>query len=171
MFIFYHGYQSSSSTNKYKELQSLGESSFCRTVDYEKLTEQQVYELYCNDIEQHKPDLLIGHSLGGYWALRLSNEYNIPVVVVNPSLFPSVTLPHLKYKDIEQEQINNLVPKYFYLELGDEVIDLHKVQQFVQEHSYVATVNDGHHRVQYINNYKQVVEFAINTSMIDYVPE
>ena len=42
---------------------------------------------------------LVGHSLGGFYATILSQKLNIPVVLLNPSVFPSKS-PILKQGDI-----------------------------------------------------------------------
>lgn len=169
MIIFYHGYNSSSNTNKFTEINV--KEKYCRSVNYDQSSYEEIYEQYCKDIEEHKPDMLVGHSLGGYWAIKMANKYNLPVVLVNPSFFPDQSLPQLGYKNIEPSLIQNDIPKYFYLELGDEVLDLRKVLEYVKDYSYVETVLDGHHRVQYIENYNNVIEFAINTGMVDYIME
>jgi predicted esterase YcpF (UPF0227 family) len=166
MIIFYHGYNSSNQTNKFTEINT--QEKFCRSVNYDESSYEEIYKQYCKDIEEHKPDILIGHSLGGYWAIKMANKYNLPVVLVNPSFFPEESLPQLNYHNIEPRLIQNNIPKYFYLELGDEVLDLEKLNEYVKDYSYVETVSGGHHRVQYINNYIQVIEFAINTCMIEH---
>lgn len=35
---------------------------------------------------------LIGSSLGGFYAIYLANKYNLPVVLINPSMAPTFTL-------------------------------------------------------------------------------
>lgn len=42
---------------------------------------------------------LVGHSLGGFYATILSQKLNIPVVLLNPSVFPSKS-PILKQGDV-----------------------------------------------------------------------
>ena len=43
-------------------------------------------------IESYDEVQLIGSSLGGYYALYLAEKYNIKAVLINPSIYPYVTL-------------------------------------------------------------------------------
>ncbi|WP_317500173.1 YqiA/YcfP family alpha/beta fold hydrolase, partial [Acinetobacter baumannii] len=45
-----------------------------------------VQGFYHQAIETIKPDLLVGHSLGGYWALKTAAQHKLAVIVANPSL-------------------------------------------------------------------------------------
>ena len=50
--------------------------NFCIDVDYRNLSYASVEYFYHQAIQTIKPDLLVGHSLGGYWALKLPLNIN-----------------------------------------------------------------------------------------------
>lgn len=61
-----------------------------------------------------KNTVLIGSSLGGYWATWLSEKYNLPTVLVNPAVNPSMFLP--EYLGVE---LKNFYTDEVYV-LGEE---------------------------------------------------
>lgn len=66
--LFFHGLDSSAETTKFTVIKNENKVSF--TVDYRKLSFHEVGLLYDKFIEMFNPDILVGHSLGGYWALK-----------------------------------------------------------------------------------------------------
>jgi len=166
MIRFYHGYGSSSETNKFTEIDY--EDKHAVTVNYDKLSYNDVETLYSTQIEKEKPELLVGHSLGGYWALKMSAKYEIPTVIINPALFPKNSLPHLNYsEDIIEDDLDNKIPKYVYIELADEKIPVLRTIDTLRKYSKVTAIAGGHHRVQFMDKVNDVITFAMNTYMVD----
>lgn len=146
MILFFHGYQSSNQTNKYVVIQGV---KHCETVDYAAMSYADVSELYDTLISSYKPSLLVGHSLGGYWALRKSIETGLPCVIVNPQLFPTVVpgYPSMTHSEIRPDLVT------CYVETGDEVIDVPRTLELLEDVD-LRVYQGGHHRVQrvdYIN--------------------
>jgi len=164
MIRFYHGYQSSNQTNKFTEIECENKSAV--TVDYEALSYAEVEALYSAQIENEKPEILVGHSLGGYWALKMSAKYEIPAVVLNPALYPEISLPHLNYETITQAELENRVPKYAYVELGDEVIDVPRTVTALKPVAYMMLNVNGHHRIERMDLVNELITYAMNTYMV-----
>lgn len=142
--LFLHGLDSSRDSSKFAALNA--KRKFCINVDYRNLNFQTVSDFYDEIIEQIQPDILVGHSLGGYWALKLSLRHHLPCVIANPSL-----APHFRddYPLIGDADLNHDIPQLAYLELGDELLDMHNTQEFLENYMDVETFEQGHHRLLY----------------------
>ncbi|RSP74407.1 YqiA/YcfP family alpha/beta fold hydrolase, partial [Acinetobacter baumannii] len=80
--LFLHGLDSSRESTKFHAI--LHPEKFCIDVDYRNLSYASVKDFYHQAIETIKPDLLVGHSLGGYWALKTAAQHKLAVIVANP---------------------------------------------------------------------------------------
>ena len=70
--LFLHGLDSSKESTKFEAID----------------TAKTVEKFYQDIIQKMKPDVLIGHSLGAYWALKMSKLYQLPAIIANPNLSP-----------------------------------------------------------------------------------
>lgn len=149
--LFFHGLDSSSESNKFTVINKI--NKFSVTVDYRKLSFHEVGLLYNKLIEIYKPDYLVGHSLGGYWALTKSLEHKIPCLVINPTLCPKHIFED--YIDLKEKEFNDNVPRAFHLEMNDEIIDQNEVFEWAEENVNKVNVScyyeNGHHRVHYLD--------------------
>ena len=150
--LFLHGLDSSRESTKFHAIQST--NKFCIDVDYRNLNYDTVARFYQNIIQSIEPNILIGHSLGGYWALKLSSQYQLAAIVANPSL-----QPHFRddYPPILPEDLDNDIPRLAYLELGDEVIDMHQVQALLENYMLIDAVEGGHHRLEKPEKINQLI--------------
>ena len=120
---------------------------------------------------------LIGSSLGGYYAIYLSNKYNIKSVLINPSTNPIKTLAksigdapsfydessfkwsrnHLEMlKKYEVKDIDSSL--YFLLtQIGDELLD-YKIAVKKLEGAKMIIEDGGNHSFEGIEKYIQDVE-------------
>lgn len=140
--LFLHGLDSSRESSKFEAVQA--ERKFCINIDYRNLNYQTVANFYDDIIEQIRPDILVGHSLGGYWALRMSQRHHLPCVIANPSLQPDFRddYPAIHHSDLDHD-----IPQLAYIELGDEILDMHAVQAFLENYMQVESHPGGHHRL------------------------
>lgn len=92
MIIYIHGFSSSGEGHKAKQFREyFKEDGFIApSLSYiPELAIQTLEEL----IESYHGDVkLIGSSLGGYYSLYLSKKYNLRAVLINPSIYPYITL-------------------------------------------------------------------------------
>lgn len=117
---------------------------------------------YVNKVKKKDPHaVLVGTSMGGYWAHRLSNEHKLPSVIVNPAIEPHMTLArHVKAGRVTQSALNhykNLIdhhsalstvhePRMVLLEKGDNVIDPNKTAKAYKGHADVRMFEGGNHQ-------------------------
>ncbi len=149
--LFFHGLDSSAETTKFTVIKNENKVSF--TVDYRKLSFHEVGLLYDKFIEMFNPDILVGHSLGGYWALKKSHDHKIPSLSINPTLDPRNIFSD--YIDLKTLDFNDDVKRAFHLELHDEVINMYEVESWLDENAGRANIfcynsEDGHHRVHFL---------------------
>ena len=84
--------------------------------------------------------------------------YQIPCVVANPILQPNFRddYPPIGHHDLQHD-----IPQFAYLELGDEILDMHAVQTQLEDYMQIQAVDGGHHRLEHpeqINTLIQEIE-------------
>jgi len=140
--LFLHGLDSSRESTKFHAINA--KRKYCINVDYRNLNFQTVADFYDEIIEKIKPDIIVGHSLGGYWALKMSRAHQIPCVIANPSLQPNF---REDYPAICDEDLDHDIPQLAYLELGDEILDMHAAQEQLEDYMQIQALEGGHHRL------------------------
>lgn len=144
-FVYLHGFNSAAdpTSDKIQSLMTLG------TVDaitYDTFgSYQEISSELLSKIEYTDDLVLVGTSLGGFWAAEIARKLNTPSVIINPCTDPFVMLrkyvdkPHINYKtgktkilsnDIVDSYENNSLPRKDFqilplvlLDMGDSVID------------------------------------------------
>ena len=121
-------------------------------------------------------DLIIGSSLGGFYATYLAEKYQMGAVLLNPSTQPWKTLaPYVgwqkrfcdeevfEFKSIYLEQLKTLdvMPgkgKYLVLlQSEDEVLDYTKAQSLYNKHKVIVEYG-GNHRFENIHDYMSMIK-------------
>lgn len=151
--LFLHGLDSSRDSMKFHIINS--KNKFCLDVDYRALSFQTVLSFYQDLIHALRPDLIIGHSLGGYWALKISLLHKIPAIIANPSLTPTFRddYPMIQHHDLEHD-----ILQLAYLELDDEIIDMRAVKAQLELYMQVSAVEGGHHRLARPDNLNIMIQ-------------
>ena len=121
-------------------------------------------------------DLIIGSSLGGFYATYLAEKYQMKAILLNPSTQPWSTLaPYVgwqkrfcdeevfEFKAVYLEQLVMLevsIDKGKYLALlqsEDEVLDYTKAQSLYNKHKVIVEYG-GNHRFENIDDYMSMIE-------------
>lgn len=94
---FFHGLESNAKSEKASYLKSQYDA-WCPAMDY---TNPRLFEETLKQIQLDKPELLIGSSMGGWFAYCISTLTGIPTLLLNPavqgrSMEPRVRLGNLK---------------------------------------------------------------------------
>lgn len=151
--LFLHGLDSSRESTNFHVLDA--NHKYCIDIDYRNLNFQTVADFYRDIIAKLKPEILIGHNLGAYWALKMSVLHKIPAIIANPSLNPNF---RTDYPPIEEDDLEHEIAQIAYLELGDEVLDMYAVQQQLELYMPVQALEGGHHRLASPENINGLIE-------------
>lgn len=152
--LFLHGLDSSRTSKKFDAITY--EQKYCIDVDYRQLSFNTVLDLYLNTIDKIKPNLLIGHGVGGYWALKLSYFFKLPAIIANPNLKPCF---RSDYVDIQDSDLEHDIPQLAYIELGDEVLNMHETKAMLEQFMFIKTYAGGYHRLEHPENINPLIEF------------
>lgn len=132
--LYIYGYGSNENSGTRKALQNvLGNDYKVDSVHYEQLQPNEAIEYLSDYVEKNGYEAVIGSSLGGFYALSIW-QANIPTIVINPCMKPSVELPKIgcpaeiavRFKDFENWiKCNKKVFGLFGKD--DELIDYHEI--------------------------------------------
>ncbi|PHS16410.1 MAG: hypothetical protein COA86_12315 [Kangiella sp.] len=104
IIIYLHGFRSTGNSGKTQTLRTMFPNHKVIGCDYAPhsplVAEQQLRELIAKEIESesksregHESVIVIGTSLGGFWARWMAKEFGVKALIINPSLHPDSTLP------------------------------------------------------------------------------
>jgi len=94
MILYVHGFSSSGNAMKAKLLREYyGKNEIIISPDL-PVEPEKAFELLENILNSSGDDknIVIGSSLGGFYTLALHRKYNVPVVIINPALYPWIQL-------------------------------------------------------------------------------
>lgn len=166
--IFFHGFNSGVDSTKWEFIQKIPsiDPVLC-VVDY---TTAGIRNFIDYMDEYASADcILIGHSLGAFWARYMSVLYDLPCILLNPSFTPSQTLNERLgvaqsfYLGAEERVVTcrtghkKLPAEIVYVERGDDVIN-HATVERATKNSDVRYIEGGSHRFESLN----MIEPAIN---------
>lgn len=167
--LIFHGYGSSCENPRYKNLQY---DSICQDIDYSSSSWEDVYSIFdsiiIKNLFQKENLILLGHSLGGWWARYFAKKYNLTAILLNPVLyFPiPISINNKEYENYEKNQIyfdyNSDCELWYYIELGDEVINYSpSLLELIRKEGTVITISGGHHRIQY----PEMISYLVNRAI------
>ena len=170
--IYLHGFQSSALSIKAQQLkQYIGQQPvYTLHVPDLNLPPQQVFADLCHLIEQLHDVVLVGSSLGGFYATQLVAKYGMPAVLINPAMQPWQLFKDLfgieqiplkvteswtldtdqlqQLQSIANTRLNHADKILVLLQQGDEVLDYRQAQRYysaAQPSSLILTDMDGNH--------------------------
>ena len=123
--LYLHGLESGQGGAK---VDSLANKGFVHApeMDY---TRKDIFEELIRMMEEFKPDMIIGSSMGGYVAYILGGLYKVPLLVFNPAL-------HSRTIDVNiPEFVKKHYPDKMTVVLGDKdtIISADKTLQYIQD--------------------------------------
>lgn len=124
-----------------------------------------------HQIDEHS-FMLVGSSLGGYYAQYLAHRYKLKAVLINPALMPLITLHEYLGENrnfytgetyiLTQAHLDALlafdvpmpctdpVPTLLLIDKGDEVLDYHMAVTRYQDCAEIILFEDGDHQFQHM---------------------
>lgn len=173
--IYLHGFQSSALSIKGQQLKRHFESNSQVTVHLPDLncSPLEVLEQLSRQIELLDNVVLVGSSLGGFYATQLVEKYDIPAVLINPAIRPwelfrklfgqgllpyTVTdnwilddaqLDHLEQMSVSFVQDAGKI--LVLLQQGDEILDYREAQRYYsagKNRALVITETKGNHAME-----------------------
>lgn len=156
MILFMHGLLSNHIINtKYKSISY--ENKICKTVHYHRLSYDEVSKIYDDVIYKYKPDLIVSHSMGGYWGIVKSKEHNIPCVAMNPFINPQWLNFFKDYKNLTDDDFTDNIT--LYLEMGDKLLNMKPLLNIAKNNNIKHIVQDGgSHFIKHTDNINKLID-------------
>jgi predicted esterase YcpF (UPF0227 family) len=179
MYIYLHGFNSSGDSAKGKFFSHALAPVVVHTPSYPPDPDEAVTYLrhtlegLMPAAQARDPVILIGSSLGGFYAQYLARQFNLATVLINPALQPRDTLtPYFGWQTnfytgeqfyFDEQVLTRLqqydipdpcaapVPTLVLLDAGDELIDYHYAHQLYKPCAQVIVYPDGDHEFQHVN--------------------
>ncbi|WOE30942.1 MULTISPECIES: YqiA/YcfP family alpha/beta fold hydrolase [unclassified Acinetobacter] len=186
-FIYLHGFQSSPQSAKGQLLKHYIENKTPYHIDLPDLNKppRQVLQQLQQQLQHQPKTVLIGSSLGGFYATQLAARYHIAAAVINPviqpwllfqQLFADCPLPYHVTPNwcLDQTQLQDLQDLALpfvqdaskllvLLQQGDEVLDYREAQRYYSQtthQSFIMTDNHGNHAMDdFIVKIPMIVQF------------
>ena len=185
--IYLHGFQSSALSIKAQQLkQYIGQQPvYTLHVPDLNLPPQQVLADLCHLIEQLHDVVLVGSSLGGFYATQLVAKYGMPAVLINPAMRPwqlfqdlfgleQMPYPVNPYWTLDQLQLEHLAQMavpfvqdadkiLLLLQQGDEVLDYREAERYysaAQHRALIMLEPHGNHAIDnFADKIPMILEF------------
>ena len=139
--VFLHGLKSVTNCDKVQWLREQGHEVLNPKMVY---TDEYMYEDVLYEIKEFGPDLIIGSSMGGYFAYEICRELDIPGLLFNPALHSRPFEPVVT--DIDKLHIPMM---HVVFGKNDKVIDPKLTQEYLHDNytNYYISEYDFGHRV------------------------
>jgi 5'-nucleotidase len=169
--IFLAGFGGGSHSNSYNELKEQVKNCAFSLKEYDNEIPPKAFHSLEIDIkiicEKFKHVILVGNSLGGYYANYFSEKFNLPCVLINPSLQPQLTLGRRgvdnKYLKLFKESTFKNKNKYVFLGAqDDEVNPAIAVEKFTNVKA-ITWLQEGHK----IKDFRSIAQL-VNTLILDF---
>ncbi len=175
MILYIHGFASCGNSNKTRLLTQHFDKVLSPDIPVDP---DEAISFLQKLIIDNEVSLLIGSSLGGYYAAYLAEKFQIKTVLLNPSTQPFITLaPYVGTNEFfcsgerfewTREHIHKLMPYAIsknsikapvlvLLQKGDEILNHTKAAE-VYENYKVIVQEGGNHRFENLDEYLGIIE-------------
>lgn len=146
-----HGYKGGSENTACSVLKNMGFEVISPQLNYNDMSPQETLNTLRNYL--NGCDAIVGTSLGGFFGILLSVEFNTPVILVNPCLMPFLTLTRLGFTGEIQPYIE-LFPEITKIDLSlestiiggkDNIIDYHDMTKRLLNNERFRIFPEGRH--------------------------
>ncbi len=174
MILYIHGFASCGDSNKTRLLKEHFNNVISPDVPVDP---DEAISFLQKTIVDNDVSLIIGSSLGGFYAAYLAEKFQIKAVLLNPSTQPFLTLaPYVGTNEFfcsgetfqwTKEHITKLfsyavskdsikAPVLVLLQKGDEVLDYSKAEEVYKDYKVIVQ-EGGNHRFENLNEYIGII--------------
>jgi len=152
LVLFFHGLDSSSKTDKFTVIKHT--PKYCLTVNYRQGFEAALKtydDLLQQKMREYTQVVLVGHSLGGWFANHLAHKYQLKSLLIAPCINPNVVLFNRapNANDLPFLTYNKQLTKVM-IEVNDEILQVTTARQTLvnlPKSWQVDYLTGGHHRI------------------------
>jgi predicted esterase YcpF (UPF0227 family) len=137
------------------------------TIDY-TCPPEKIFEAFAAELQGASRTLIVGTSMGGFFAAWLGSVFTLPFIAINPAVSPAASLQKYLGRgqthfgtpyDLKKEVVRAYQdipfqldgPGEIILDLGDEVIDAQETQAVVSNQLPITTFEGGSHRFDHMS--------------------
>ena len=170
LIIYIHGFKSSGESEKSKQLKAAFPDDTVVAPDFSPNPAEAVKQLHALIAKHLEPTIIVGTSLGGFYATYLAVMYDVSAFIINPALEPHVSLidkvgnykrygngadynfesPYLdelkKMFDTMHSTTKRASNLHFYLSSDDDVVNFDKLDDLFPNRKHVKVLNNAGHR-------------------------
>jgi len=179
MILYIHGFASCGNSNKTKLLRENFEKVLCPDIPVDP---DEAISFLQKLVVANNVSLIIGSSLGGFYAAYLAEKFQIKTVLLNPSTQPFLTLaPYIGTNEFfcsgesfewTREHIVKLMsyaisknsikaPVLVLLQKGDEILDYTQAEALYENYELVIQ-EGGNHRFENLDEYiERITKFNL----------
>jgi len=177
MIIYIHGYNSTGLETFGKIKEGIPDSIPMKLIQYDTIDADVSYKQIMEQLTPHLDDdiLIVGSSLGGFWANYFACKYAYRMVLINPATQPHISLKKyqentdsfLSYEKIINERLehcSNVCYRTLILGLQDEVLDPRETLEYYERfHPKIYTFAQEKHRFKDFNPINKIIRKIYNT--------
>lgn len=146
---------------------------------------QNIKDMIIENVETEAPDIIMGLSLGGYFAIDISKELDIPFIALNPSINPKVSMfPYIdvdmfnyvteETKVLKENTVNSYITikghanGIVFLDSGDEVIDANETYEYLKYSSNIHMFVGGSHRFEHLKESIKIIKDELTPRILNH---
>lgn len=185
VIVYLHGFRSSTNAGKSQTLREMFPEHIVIGVEYQPHSPRNasqalsdLFQTLLNSGKSVAEIIVIGTSLGGFWARWVSAEFNVKSLLINPSLHPESTLPTGRFKifgdELQSVEVsNNELSTYrlykvkaevaknidcqVWVALNDELLDANAIVSELRKTHRLRTFPTGGHRFEQFHEMRSAI--------------
>lgn len=191
LYVYIHGFNSAFTTEnpKIAELDTIGDvtgvtyDTFAPAFEIKKSLDSAISDII---LTTDHDIVLVGTSLGGYWAAVMADQFGLPSVLINPSVEPMTTLPSYVGKTFtnyitgETKTFSGSIPGSYnmaiydldfafaplvLLDAADDVIPADKTAALLAAKAMITTYPGGSHKFDHMaDSLPAIATYAVHCS-------
>lgn len=185
--IYLHGFNSDGNSGTAQKLRGAYPWLISPSYNYvkPKIAFEEIKKVIEETLKADTNIVIIGTSLGGFWANYFGQKYNVKAMLINPTIHPSISLLKYlgenenfntakkvmfkkedadSYKEFEVEPIPGVF-RTLVLGTRDNIIDYKLTEKYFKDKAKIFFIDEGHQ----IENIEKILSPLLQT--INYFPE